>query len=757
MTTILDLIGNTPLVEVRRMNANPRVPIFAKLEYLNPGGSIKDRAALFMIEAAEKSGELTPDKIVVEATSGNTGIGLALVCAIKGYRLLLTMSESASVERQKILKARGAEIRLTPGHLGTDGAIEEAYRLMREHPDTYFATDQYNNPANWQAHYHGTAGEIWEQTRGRVTTVVATLGTSGTLMGLSRRLKEHDEQIAIIGVEPYLGHRIQGLKNMKESYQPGIFEKDRLDCKINIDDAEAFETARRLAREEGLLVGMSSGAAMAVALQQAAAMTSGLIVVVLPDSGERYLSTSLFAEREKAGLSLFNTRKHGREVFEPLSAGKVTLYSNGPTAHGPLHAGEARRMVVADLVCRYLTQKGFQVRHIMNITDLDEKTYQNAEAAGLLPGAFAAQNIQAFKEDLKALGIQPAEDYPRTGEHVQDMIQVAEKLVSKGFAYEKLQSLYFDISRFSEYGRLSGIDLNKIRLGATVDLDDYEKDNPRDFVLLKRVKLSDLKKGLYTKTRWGNVRPSWPLQCAALAMKYFGETCDIHIAGRELMFPMHENEIAIAGALHKKPLARFWLHCDRVLAGGKKVDAHENSLNVKALLQSGWTGREIRFWLLSSHYRKPVVFTRERLLSARRTLQRVDDCVVTLQQLQGGQSYKDLDQLIYDLKNGFATAMDDDLNMSAAMAAIFRVIKELNRLASKGRIASDQVGKVIDGLKTVDAVLGIFNIDPAYDAPDIRDLMRQRAAARSERNWELADRLRKHLADLGVMVRDTKI
>jgi cysteinyl-tRNA synthetase len=756
MTAILDLIGDTPLVEIKRMNKNPAVPVFAKLEYLNPGGSIKDRAALYMIEAAERSGELTPDKIVVEATSGNTGIGLALVCAIKGYRLLLTMSESASVERQKILKARGAEIRLTPGHLGTDGAIEEAYRLMREHPRTYFATDQYNNPANWQAHYHGTAREIWEQTRGRVTAVVATLGTSGTLMGLSRRLKEYDGQIAVIGVEPYLGHKIQGLKNMKESYQPGIFEKERLDCKINIDDAEAFETARRLAREEGLLVGMSSGAAMAVALQQAAAMTSGLVVVVLPDSGERYLSTSLFAEREKAGLFLFNTRKHGREVFEPLSAGKATIYTNGPTAHGPLHAGEARRMVVADLVCRYLGHKGFQVRHVMNITDLDEKTYQNAEAAGLPPAVFATQNIEAFQKDLEILGIQPAEDYPRTGDHVQDMVQTVEKLMSKGFAYEKLQSLYFDISRFGEYGRLSGIDLNKIRLGATVDLDDYEKDNPRDFVLLKRVKLSDLKKGLYTKTRWGNVKPSWPLQCATLAMKCFGETCDIHIAGRELMFPMHENEIAIAGALHKKPLARFWLHCDRVLADGKKVDAHESSLTVKALLQSGWSGREIRFWLLSNHYSKPVVFTNERMLSARRTLQRLDDCMVTLQQVRGSEPFKDMDQLIYDLKNGFATAMDDDLNISAALAAIFRVIKKLNLLAAKERISAEQVPKVMEGLKTVDAVLGIFKFDPAYENPDVLDLLRQRAAARSARNWELADELRQKLVDLGVIVRDTK-
>jgi cysteinyl-tRNA synthetase len=187
-SSLLSLIGHTPLVPIRRLNTNANVTILAKLEYLNPGGSIKDRAALYMIEKAEETGELTPAKTVVEATSGNTGNGLAMVCAIKGYKLLLTMSESASRERQIILKARGAEIRLTPGHLGTDGAIEEAYRLAREYPDLYYLTDQFNNPANWLAHYHGTANEIWDQTQGQITTVVATLGTTGTLMGLSRRL-----------------------------------------------------------------------------------------------------------------------------------------------------------------------------------------------------------------------------------------------------------------------------------------------------------------------------------------------------------------------------------------------------------------------------------------------------------------------------------------------------------------------------------------------------------------------------------------
>src|SRR6056297_3387006 len=282
--TILEAIGNTPLIEIRRLNPNPNVHIWAKIECLNPGGSIKDRPALSMVEAGERSGELSPDKTVIEATSGNTGIGLAMVCSVKGYRLLLVMPESVSIERRKILSARGAEILLTPGHLGTDGAIEEVYRLARQYPDKYFMTDQYNNEANWQAHYTGTAEEIIRQTNGAVNCVIATMGTTGTVMGVARRFKAYDAGIRILGVEPYFGHKLQGLKNLKEAYRPEIFEKKWLAEKVNIDDEAAFAMTRRLSREEGLFVGMSSGAAMAVAARQAESMEQGTIVAIFADS-----------------------------------------------------------------------------------------------------------------------------------------------------------------------------------------------------------------------------------------------------------------------------------------------------------------------------------------------------------------------------------------------------------------------------------------------------------------------------------------
>jgi len=290
---ILQLIGNTPLVKINRLNPNKKVELYAKLEFFNPGSSVKDRTALSMIEGAEKRKELTKNKIILEATSGNTGIGLALVCAVKGYKLLLTMPESVSIERRKILKALGAEILLTSAKDGTDGAIEKAYEMARKNKK-YWLADQFNNPDNWKAHYYGTAEEIWQDTNGKITHFVGSMGTTGTLMGVSKRFKKYNPKIKIIGVEPFLGHKIQGLKNMKEAYKPGIYDKTRLDKKINVKDEDAYEMAREIAKKEGIFVGMSSGAAMFGVLKIIKSLKGGLIVVLFPDSGERYLSTNLF-------------------------------------------------------------------------------------------------------------------------------------------------------------------------------------------------------------------------------------------------------------------------------------------------------------------------------------------------------------------------------------------------------------------------------------------------------------------------------
>lgn len=744
------------MVEIVRLNPNPRVRIMAKLEYFNPSGSIKDRIARSMIEQGEADGALTPDKIVLEATSGNTGIGLAMVCAVKGYRLLLAMSEAASIERRKIVKAMEAELLLTPAALGTDGAIEEVYRLAREHQDRYFITDQFNSDANWAAHYHGTAEEIWRQTKGKVNAVIATIGTTGTVMGISRRLKEYDPAIRIIGVEPYLGHGIQGLKNMKEAYCPGIYDKNRLDAKINVEDDEAFDMARQLARKEAVFVGMSSGAAMVVACQMARKMKEGLLVVICPDGGERYLSTPLFTVKQEASLKFYNTMARSKESFASIRPGHVSIYSCGPTVDDYINIGLARRFVVSDLLTRYLEYKGYEVTHVMNITDLDDRTISASHQAGMDLKSFTEKYIKAFLEDIKAIGIKPASQYPRASEHIKDMVDLVRRLLEKGVAYEKLKSVYFDISRFPNYGKLSRIDLNKIKLGSTTDLDDYEKDNPRDFTLLKRTKLSELKRGIYTKTEWGNIRPGWHIECAAMAMKYLGESFDIHTSNRGLIFPHHENEIAICESVTGKPMARYWLHSAQVLTGGKNVGSVEkNRVTVRGLMDEDYTGRELRFWFISNHYRKPLHFSYGKLQHARSTLSRLDQFIERLQQVRAGHTYPEIDRMLHDLKQGFADTMDDDLNISEAFSVIFKFIRKTNRLITDGLLDRSGSDLIIDVLKKIDAILQVFDFKTPELAPELTALLEERDRARSEKDWIRADQIRAILKNRGYRVKDT--
>jgi cysteine synthase B len=292
--SLFDAIGNTPLVELRNLNGNSRVKILGKLEGNNPGGSVKDRPAYYMIIKAEESGKLTRDKTIVEPTSGNMGIALAMIGAAKGYNVKLFMPECVSTERQRTLAALGAEVVLTPADEGTDGAIRRARQLFAEEPEKYYMPNQFDNESNVLAHYKTTGPEIFSQTEGEVDVFVAGMGTTGTLMGTGKYLKEKKPGVKIVAVEPTVGHTIQGLKNMNESIVPKIYRPETFDEKLTVEDEEAFEMTGLLATKEGLFVGMSSGAAVAGALRVAKNLKSGTIAVILPDRGDRYLSTTLF-------------------------------------------------------------------------------------------------------------------------------------------------------------------------------------------------------------------------------------------------------------------------------------------------------------------------------------------------------------------------------------------------------------------------------------------------------------------------------
>ena len=292
---ILQCIGATPMVRINKLSPNPDVNIYAKLEGFNPSGSIKDRIALRMLQAALESGELHRGQTIIEATSGNSGIGLAMAGVVLGFPVEIVMSEAVSVERRIIIRSYGAKVTLTPGHLGTDGAICRARQLVKDNPGKYFMPDQFGNAANYMAHYETTALEIWTQTGGNIDYLVCALGTSGTIMGVSKFMRALKPDIKVVCAQPVRGHYIQGLKNMEEAIVPAIYNPSLIDIQEMVSSEEAIEMARQIISQEGIFAGMSSGAAMLAAVATARRIDSGNIVVIFPDRAEKYLSTTMFA------------------------------------------------------------------------------------------------------------------------------------------------------------------------------------------------------------------------------------------------------------------------------------------------------------------------------------------------------------------------------------------------------------------------------------------------------------------------------
>ncbi len=293
--SVVDAIGNTPLLRLKDPDLPPHVELYAKLEFFNPAGSVKDRPALRMVMDGQNSGQLTPDKIILDSTSGNTGIAYAMIGAALGYRVRLAMPSNVTAERKAILAAYGAEVVFSDPGEGSDGAILLARRLLEEAPDLYYKPDQYNNPSNWKAHYDTTAPEIWQQTRGRVTHFVATIGTSGTVMGTGRGLKAFNPDIQVVAVEPADPfHGIEGLKHMESSIVPGIFDEEFLDYKLPVETETAYDITLWLPRQLGVLVGQSSGAAYWGAIEVARQLREGVVVTIFCDGGDKYMSSPMW-------------------------------------------------------------------------------------------------------------------------------------------------------------------------------------------------------------------------------------------------------------------------------------------------------------------------------------------------------------------------------------------------------------------------------------------------------------------------------
>ncbi|MBI5520555.1 MAG: cysteine synthase [Desulfovibrio sp.] len=768
-TDILRLVGNTPLVEIRRLNPHGGVKIMAKVESMNPGGSIKDRVAVAMITAAEKSGELTPEKTIIEATSGNTGIGLAMVAAVKGYKMCLIMPDSASEERKRIMRAYGAEIRLTPGRLGTDGAIELAYRLARTEPDTYVLMDQFNNPASIAAHYEGTGPEILAQTGGAVTHVVATLGTSGTAMGLAKRMHEHGG-VQVCAIEPFAGHKIQGLKNMHESYPPGIYNKKNLDQILRVEDEEAFECCRKLAREEGLFVGMSSGAALAGALKLAAGLEAegkgGYIVVIFPDGGERYLSTPLFAPKSQEGLRLYNLATGGKVTLD--TSGALNICCIGPSLDTPDDPDAWRRLVLSDVLARQLLARGAQVKLAVALADLDDRTLSAAREAGLSRADYASGAIGRIKARAAELGLLPEAVFEPASASVPRALDICTKLLAKGQAYEKLRSVYFDVRRDKRYGAMKLMDMDGLSVGKTVDLGDYVKDNPLDFTLLKRATLQDLKLGDIIETQWGNVRPSWFVQIAVAGLSALGRV-DVLVAGEDHQFPHLENLRAIWSAAGVE--VKAWL-ADRKISRAEGEEAlnppdPSGPSGLSGLLAAAGGPAALRLWLLSVSYRKSLAAGAQSLSMWARNWHKVQEGACALRLAAGdcleaapGALPEEVEQAVFELKAGLAAALEDDLSLHRSWPKLFTFVKRANAWLTAGKLSPAAAAACLKQLEGADSVLRILDLGQMPIAcaclpGGVQELVQKREAARKAKDFAASDALRDELAARGYRVEDS--
>ncbi len=754
MSDLLSLIGNTPLVEIKNISPNPRVRIMAKLEMTNPGGSVKDRVALAMIERAEKEEGLSPEKTVIEATSGNTGIGLAMVCAYKKYPIRLLMPASASEERKMIMRAYGAEIVLTPGQLSTDGAIEEAYRLAREQPDQFILMDQFNNPASIEAHYHGTGREIWEQTAGRVTHVAACLGTTGTIMGITKIMRELAPQVECIGIEPYAGHKIQGLKNMQESYPPGIYNKKALDRIIHVRDEEAWSMCRALARKEGIFGGMSSGAAMAGVYQLAQEIDEGLLVTIFPDGGERYLSTPLYSIPELDGLKLYDQKSRKKVVIQ-YSRNRPGLFTPGPRTDRLDDPDFWRRVVFLDALVRRIRQKGHNPQPVVAVADFDDRTLQAMRDRGMHRSEFSRKAMASIQELAVLMSLSDLFNFYPAGQSLETGIEICSKLLSTGLAYEKLRCVYFDVGRDKEYGTLAGFDPEKIKSGKTVDLEDYLKDSPRDFTLLKRASLKDLKEDNVLKTKWGNVRPSWYLQMASVAVDYPGHV-DLVLGGETHMFPHMDNLLSIwKGSTRIRP--QCWSVAQAVQPEKKGVALP--GIEDMAAKIGGY--HALRMWLLSVSYHRPLVYSDHNMDMWARNWNRIQDLAGRLKTFAGAAAHNssEVDKQCADLESSVHECLDNDLSMYRFWPRLFEFSRKLHRFLDLDMISVEQAELCLQQLKKIDELLAIIDwkklpLSPKEYPEEISRLVSDRHQAKKARDFVLADRLREEAKQRGYKLVD---
>lgn len=458
-------------------------------------------------------------------------------------------------------------------------------------------------------------------------------------------------------------------------------------------------------------------------------------------------------------LKFYNTFSRKKEEFRSIKKGRVRIYTCGPTVYDFVHIGNLRAYIFADILRRYLEYKGYKVKHIMNITDIDDKTIKGSKGANVTLKEFTQKYTQEFFKDLEVLNIKKAFKYPKATEHISEMEKMTDGLIKKGYAYEKNHSVYFDISKFKNYGKLSKIDLRKIKPGARVEVDEYKKKAPVDFVLLKKATPEEIKRGIYYKTKWGKIRPGWHLECSAMSMKYLGKTFDIHTGGVDLIFPHHENEIAQSEAYTGKKFVNWWLHNEHLLVENKKMaKSLGNVYTLRDLLKKNYLPMAIRYLLLSNHYRQKLNFTFQGLEGAKNTLEKLNEFIDRLKEYQKVSKKKSRIEIKFNkFEKGFEKAMDEDLNTPKALAVIFKFIKIINKLIDRKELSINQLKKIYQLMKKFDRVLGILKEKKEKISSEIKKLVEEREKARQKKNWLQADKIRKLLERKGFRIKDTPL
>ena len=458
---------------------------------------------------------------------------------------------------------------------------------------------------------------------------------------------------------------------------------------------------------------------------------------------------------EAMTLRLTNTLTGRQEAFVPLEAGTVRMYSCGPTVYAPAHVGNFRSFLFADVLRRYLAWKGLRVTWVMNITDVDDKIIRDARREGVPIGELTARYTAAFLEDARRLRMTQPDVMPRATEHVPDMVALIERLLADGHAYRGEDgSIFFRIASWPSYGRLARIDPGQLRVGERVESDEYDKDDVRDFAVWKGPKDGEPS----WDTTIGPGRPGWHIECSAMSMRYLGPSFDIHTGGVDLVFPHHEDEIAQSEAATGKQFVRTWLHCAHLQMGGEKMAKRTGNIERPAdVYARGVSPRALRYALIAAHYRAPLEFGDDSLRTATSAVERLSTALAALDAYRrDGPDDAGLPALLADARTRFTEALDDDLNVSPALAAVFDLVRELNRRVDARVLSTPDAASAAAFLRDLDRVLAVMEEEAERLEPELSALLDERAGARARRDWETSDRLRDELARLGIAVEDTR-